>query len=91
MKFLFILDPFEKLHLEADTSLLLMNEALRRGCEVCSCTEFDIFRNNRGVYGLIRLHMKEITPEIVGEKPSVRETNLEDFDIIMIRKDPPFT
>ncbi|MEA1927388.1 MAG: glutathione synthase, partial [Candidatus Auribacterota bacterium] len=36
MKYLFILDPFEKLHLEADTSLLLMNEALRRGREVYS-------------------------------------------------------
>ena len=90
MKYLFILDPFEKLHLDADTSLLLMNEALRRNCEVYSCTEFDIFRNNRSLFCRARRHETKLTPAVIEEDPDYNDFDLESFDLIVIRKDPPF-
>lgn len=90
MKQLYILDPFEKLHLDADTSLLLMNEALRRDCQVYSCTEFDITRNNRSLHCRARRHEGEITTAIIEEEPDYSDFNLEIFDLIVIRKDPPF-
>jgi glutathione synthase len=90
MKQLYILDPFEKLHLEADTSLLLMNEALRRNCEVYSCTEFDIYRNNRSLFCRAQRHESELTSSIIKEEAAYRDFDLESFDMIVIRKDPPF-
>lgn len=90
MRYLFILDPFEKLHLEVDSSLLLMNEALHRGEEVYSCTEFDITRNNRSLFCRVRRHEENLTLDIIGEKPVYRDFDLESFDLIVIRKDPPF-
>jgi glutathione synthase len=90
MKQLYILDPFEKLHLAADTSLLLMNEAIRRDCEVYSCTEFDITRNNRSLFCRARRHEAKLTPTIIEENPVYNDFDLETFDLIVIRKDPPF-
>ncbi len=89
MKYLFILDSFEKLHLEADTSLLLMNEALRRGEKVYSCTEFDITRNNSSLFCRARRHRKPLTPAIIDEDPVHSDFDMEEFDLVMIRKDPP--
>ena len=90
MKQLYILDPFEKLHLDADTSLLLMNEALRRNCEVYSCTEFDISRSALGLSCRARRHEATIDRSILAEEPVYHEFDLEAFDLIVIRKDPPF-
>jgi len=90
MKYLFILDPFEKLYLEADSSLLLMNEALRRENEVYSCTEYDITRDNRSLFCRGRRHEKKLTPDIIEAEPVYSDFDLESFDLIVIRKDPPF-
>ena len=90
MKYLFILDQFEKLHLEADTSLLLMNEALRRGGEVYSCTEFDITRSNSSLFCRARQHNNPLTPAIVEAEPAYNNYDMEEFELIVIRKDPPF-
>lgn len=90
MKYLFILDPFLELHLATDTSLLLMNEAIRRECEVFSCTEYDISRGKRSLFCRARIHTNFLTPAILDEKPVYRDYDLEDFNVIFIRKDPPF-
>ncbi len=90
LKSLWILDPFEKLRIEADTSVLLMNEALRQGWDVASATEFDLSRNNRGLFGRVRPHRRPITPGILKEPSEAAELDLEAFDLVVIRKDPPF-
>ncbi|MFH1038138.1 MAG: hypothetical protein V1789_05655 [PVC group bacterium] len=90
MRQLYILDPFEKLHIENDTSILLMNEAIRRGIEVHSCTEFDISRDNRGFSARARRHEKEISSSILEDRASCGSFELELFDCVFIRKDPPF-
>jgi glutathione synthase len=89
-KSLWILDPLEKLRIETDTSILLMNEALRQGWAVCSVPDFDIFRDNRGLRGPARRHERPITPAILGEPEITEDLDLESFDLVVIRKDPPF-
>ncbi len=90
LKSLWILDPFEKLRIEADTSVLLMNEALRQGWEVSSAADFDLFRDNRGLFGRVRKHDQPITLGILEEPANTEEADLESFDLVVIRKDPPF-
>ncbi|MDP8214310.1 MAG: hypothetical protein RAO92_07040 [Candidatus Euphemobacter frigidus] len=90
MKQLYILDPFEKLHITSDTSILLMNEALHRGHEVYSCTEFDISRSRASTSCLARHHRNEIGESIRLSSLTETRYNLESFDVILIRKDPPF-
>ena len=86
VKFLFIMDPYEKLNLETETSLLLMQELIERG---------------QGVYwlqqeGLALVHdqpMGLVFP-VTGTEPLERAepawTNLNRFDAVLVRKDPPF-
>lgn len=90
LKSLWILDPFKKLRIEADTSVLLMNEALRQGWEVSSAADSGLFRDNRGLFGRGRKHHQPITPRILEEPARTAEADLDSFDLVVIRKDPPF-
>ena len=67
-----------------------MNEALRRGHEVYSCTEFDISRSRTSTSCLARYHCDEIGESIRLSSLTETRYNLESFDVILIRKDPPF-
>ncbi len=89
-KTLWILDPLEKLRLEADTSILLMNEALRRGWEVYSAADSDLSRDNHGLFGRARRYREAIPPSVPGGPAVTEEVDLESFDLVVIRKDPPF-
>lgn len=87
---LWILDPFEKLRIEDDTSILLMNEALRQDWSVYSVPDGAIYRENRGLYGRVRNHREAITPSILDQPGATEDADLESFDLVVIRKDPPF-
>ncbi len=87
---LWILDPFEELQIEDDTSILLMNEALRQDWSVYSVPDSGIYRENRGLYGRVRNHREEITPSTLDQPESTEKADLESFDLVVIRKDPPF-
>lgn len=90
IKQLFIIDPFENLHIEKDTSTLLMNESIKRNHEVYSCTEYDISIENRDVRCKACKYISSITS--LKDTKNLKKSlyNLEFFDIIHIRKDPPF-
>lgn len=90
IKQLFIIDPFEKLCIKNDTSILLMNEVLRKNQQVYSCTEYDISIINNKKIALCHKHEKEINEDILNEKLVLNKYDLEEFDFIHIRKDPPF-
>ncbi len=87
---LWILDPWEQLRIERDTSVLLMNEALQQGWSVHSASDREIYRNNRGLYARARGHGEPITPATSPGTPAGEELDLEEFDLVIIRKDPPF-
>jgi len=84
--FLFIMDPYETLNLETETSLLLMQELIER---------------DQGVYWLQPedLALEHNQPmgrafQVTGTDPLRRAepawTNLNRFDAVLVRKDPPF-
>lgn len=91
MNILFIIDPLLSLHVETDTTLLIMREAHNRGHTVSSATLDDLFIDGAVPYGtateLIFAH-KTGHIELPQCMTSVLH-KLNDFDVIFMRKDPP--
>ena len=84
---LFIIDPIQDLNKEKDTSLLLMRTSLEIGHHVYFCSHTDISLKSNIPHGKI----KEIK-SFNNEKVEVveKQFNLNQLDVIFIRKDPPF-
>lgn len=81
MNILFIIDPIEKLHVETDTTLAIMEEAYRRKHRVWITTVSDFYIED----GKPRARMT------LWKKKETRDLALEEIPIIFMRKDPPFT
>jgi len=85
-KLLFIMDPYEKLNLETETSLLLMQELLERGKHVYWLQQENLALVHDQPMGLVF--------PVTGTDPLQRTepvwTNLNRFDAVLVRKDPPF-
>ena len=90
MKLAFIVDPLDEFKLEKDTTYAIMREAAARGHELHAMQQDDLAWHKHVVTGRAsRLHL-------TGEQPawyrldSAAETPLEQFDAVLMRKDPPF-
>ena len=85
-KFLFVMDPYEALNLETETSLLLMQELISRGHGVYWLQQEDLALVHSQPMGLVF--------PVTGAEPLQRAEpvwcNLNDFDAVLVRKDPPF-
>ena len=84
-----VMDPIEKINIDKDTTFVLLLEAQKRGHEVYYMELDDLFIRGGMSYGRSRrIHVKRGTPHYqLGEF----ETGaLEDFDVVLMRKDPPF-
>ncbi len=91
MKALFILDPLEKLGLAGDTSYGLMLEAAARDWEIWTCQlEHLGLEGNDAVVDAVPTKVIDAAMPAqaftIGERAARR---LGDFDIVMMRKDPP--
>lgn len=91
MKALFIVDPLEKLGLAGDTSYALMLEAVARNWEVWTCQlEHLGLEGDDAVVDAVPTQVREAaTPAeafTLGDRAALR---LADFDVVMMRKDPP--
>jgi len=86
VKFLFIMDPAETLNLATETSLLLMQELIERGFAVYWLQQEDIALFQDNPMGRVS--------QVTGTEPLRRERpaweNLNGFDAVLVRKDPPF-
>jgi len=84
-----VMDPVDKIHIDKDTTFVLMLEAQRRGHEVYFMELDDLFVRGGTPYGRYRrLELKRATPHYhLGDFVTGR---LEDFDSVWMRKDPPF-
>lgn len=90
MNILFIIDPLETLHLETDTTFIIMAEVHRRGHGVWTATLKDLFMKHHIPWG------KTTKLSVNGKSKSwkilqTREGPLENFAVIFMRKDPPFS
>ena len=89
MKSLFVMDPLANIHVEGDSTYALMLESCRRGDEVWFCTPDDLYLSNGVAHG----HVQSVLVRAEAPHFSACEQEshgLGDFDVVWMRKDPPF-
>jgi glutathione synthase len=84
-----VMDPVDKINIDKDTTFVLMLEAQQRGHEVCYMELDHLFVRGGTPCGRYRrLHVARAVPHYrLGE---VTTGALEDFAVVLMRKDPPF-
>lgn len=84
-----VMDPIEKINIDKDTTFVLLLEAQQRNHEVYYMELDDLFiRGGTPCARSRRLHVARRTPHYrLGE---FKTGALEDFDVLLMRKDPPF-
>lgn len=90
IKQLFIIDPLDKLNVQKDTSILIMNEALKRGHKIYICTEESVTYCIDKLYSKAYLLTEPLTMKSKDSVVFSEKLFLDDMDFIHIRKDPPF-
>ena len=85
-KFLFLMDPYDTLNLETETSLLLMDELKQKGHAVYWIEPDVLHLIQDEVIGEVR-SVESVSPFRLGP---AEEQLLADFDCLLIRNDPPF-
>lgn len=89
MRVLFIADPLESLKKKSDTSFAFLRECLRQGHEVYWAIDRGVTAHSHQ----ISIESSQITSCEKDELPiglSASNRPIEDFDVVLIRKDPPF-
>ena len=89
MKTLYVMDPLQSLHLEGDSTYMMMLEANRRGWPTYWCTPTDLFAIGGCAYSKV-IHVQVTDTEPFFEEAAPQDINLAEFDVIWMRKDPPF-
>lgn len=92
MNTLYVMDPLASLNLGGDSTYMLMREGTRRGYEQAWCTPGDLYAREgatpfarcQGVRALPAGSPRAFDVDAWLERP------LTDFDIVWMRKDPPF-
>lgn len=90
MKSLFIIDPPQQLDESCDTSVALMRETVARGGEVEVCTPNDVCLNERGELeaGVLSINLRDGRDWFTESGNHTR--SLSRYDVVWMRKDPPF-
>ena len=84
-----VMDPIEKINIDKDTTFVLMLEAQKRGHEVYYMELDDLFVRGGTPQGRFRrVHVARATPHYQLGQFAIGA--LEDFDGVLMRKDPPF-
>ena len=90
LKLAFIVDPLDEFKIVKDTSFAMMREAAARGCALYTLQQEDIFWRKQRVAGnAARLHLTGDKIAWYRSEAAV-ETDLAQFDAVIMRKDPPF-
>lgn len=89
MKSLFVMDPLERIQVSGDSTYVMMLECSDRGYPVAMCVPSDLYVVDGQTHGLV-------TPVVVTAQSPYFEcadphvSSLTDFDVVWMRKDPPF-
>ncbi len=84
-----VMDPVDKINIDKDTTFVLMLEAQQRGHEVCYMELEDLFIRGGTPFGrFCRIQLARTTPHFQLGDYAIGA--LEDFDALLMRKDPPF-
>jgi len=88
---LFIVDPLDRLQLAGDTSYALMLEAAARGWSVWTCQieHLGLVGNDAVTEASPTIVMPGTTPAEAFQVEASTHQRLADFDVVLMRKDPP--
>jgi glutathione synthase len=89
MKSLFVMDPIEGLDITGDSTFMVMKELTRRKQQVSYTTVGRLYaRDGVGRAGVTTVRVVEKAPffEVINST----DCALDDFDVVWMRKDPPF-
>ena len=91
MRLLFILDALDRLALHGDTSYALMLEAAARGWDVWTCQleHLGLIGDDAVVTAAPTIVTPGTTPAEAFQVEAARHQRLADFDMVLMRKDPP--
>ena len=89
MKTLFVMDPLERINVRGDSTYMLMLAAQRRGWPVEMCTPRDLWVQDGQTWGRCTSVRIATGPQPFLTEPAV-DRPLADFDVVWMRKDPPF-
>jgi len=91
VRLLFILDPLDRLGLAGDTSYALMLEAVARGWDVWTCLveHLGLVGDDAVVDAAPTIVMPATTPAEAFQVEARATHRLADFDVVLMRKDPP--
>ncbi len=90
MKFLYVMDPLARIQIAGDTTFALMLEAQARGHENWFCEPRHLaLEHDRPASGAWPVTVRRVEGDhyILGPQAQVF---LDDFDVVLMRKDPPF-
>jgi len=85
-----IMDPIQHIHYKKDTTLAFLWEAEARGWDVFYFEQRDLFVRDGQAYGNARGLKVFHDPEKYFSLTDKKTVALTDFDVILMRKDPPF-
>ena len=91
MRHLFIIDPLERLQLAADSTIAFMREADSRGHEIWTCQieTMGVRDGGRPFARAVRTQLEE-GPSWYRTDGDQEAVFLDAFDVVWMRKDPPF-
>ena len=86
---LFVMDPIESININKDTTFVIMLECQARGHEIRYCELKDLFvKDSRAWADSTTLRLERKSDYY--SKGSTESSPLDDFDVVWMRKDPPF-
>ena len=89
MRHLFVMDPLDRINVVGDSTYVTMREACGRGQEVYYCTPGDLYVECGEVCG--RVTAVQVTADAPYFQVLASESRaLAAFDVVWMRKDPPF-
>lgn len=91
LKIGFLMDPFEKLDLGSDTTFALALEAQRRNHEIYFFEPNDLYlKSNEVLANICKFEVSSINNVNTYKYNNKVISELNNFDVIMMRQDPPF-
>lgn len=89
MRCLFVMDPLDRIHVATDSTFLTMVECSARGFVVHACEPGDLYARDGQAGARVRpVRAVDAAPYFHVEAPI--DAALGDYDVVWMRKDPPF-
>ncbi|MCF9033631.1 glutathione synthase [Acinetobacter nectaris] len=90
MRVLVVMDPIEHVNLKKDSTMAMLWAASRRGHELGYVLQQDLYINQGKAFGLVSPLQVFENSEKYYELSEKKSQSLAEYDVVLMRKDPPF-